>query len=447
MNLLIVTYKYAPAVDPRAFRWAAIAENWAAKGHVVDVVCAWESGLQKEEARNGVRVHRVGGPIDQILRDKFSRRPRDRQVEGKDEKIAGNSDSTSNRRDTVFSSLYRCVNQALEKVAWPDHAWSWYFPAWRKAYDLLRGGDHNGMISVSFPFSGHMVGYRLNSKLPNLPWIVDIGDPFSFFHDKPVNNIVLFERMNRSWEGKVLDKADTVTVTSDATKHEYLNRFPACSGKIRVIPPLFSIPTRNGDENGSVSGNQAIRLVYAGTLYKAIRNPGYLLGIFSGLIQTDLGNRIELHFYGNINDCGDIFMPYKEWLGKRIFLHGKVERRIVYRAMQGANLLVNIGNTTSYQLPSKVVEYASTRKPVLNIYKIRNDSSTEFFNSYGACLNVMDDGKDIPGKVLEDIVNFIKTPPYICPDKYRKFISRYMVDEISRRYEELIINRTEGTTP
>jgi glycosyltransferase involved in cell wall biosynthesis len=441
LNLLIVTNIYAPSVNPRAFRWASIAEYWVAKGHVVDVVCAWERGLQKKEWRYGVRVHRVGGPIDQILRDKFSRRLRDKHVEGKDELIAGNSNSMPNRRNTVLSSVYRRANKALEKVVWPDHAWSWYFPAWRRAYDLLRRGGYNGLISVSFPFSGHMVGIRLKRKLPNLPWIVDIGDPFSFFQDKPINNIVLYERMNRYWEGKVLDKADAVTVTSEATEHEYLNRFPACSGKIRVIPPLISVPTGDGVEGGSESSNRTIRLVYAGTLYKAIRNPGYLLGLFSGLIQSDLGSHIELHFYGNINDCDDLFMTYKGLLGKKIFLHGKVEQRVVYRAMQGANLLVNIGNTTSYQLPSKVVEYASTGKPVLNIYKIRNDSSTEFFTSYGSCLNVMDDGKDIEGGVLEDIVRFIKTPPYLEPEKHRAFISRYMVNEVARGYEELFINR------
>ncbi len=447
LNFLIVTNIYAPLVNPRAFRWASIAEHWIKKGHVVDVVCAWGNGLQKTELRNGVRIYRVGGPIDHVLREKLSRRPRGKQVEGKDEIAAGNSDSMPSRLDTVLSSAYRLANEALGKVIWPDDAWSWCFPAWRRAYNLLHRGDYHGLISVSFPFSGHLVGYRLKKKLPNLPWIADIGDPFSFFHDKPINNVVLYERMNRYWEGKVLDKADAVTVTSDETEHEYLERFPACSGKTRVIPPLISIPIGNRDDDGLENGNRSIRLVYAGTLYKAIRNPGYLLGLFSGLLQSDLGNRIELHIYGNINDCDQLFMHYKELLGKKIFLHGQVERGIVYRAMQDATLLVNIGNTSSYQLPSKVVEYAGTGKPVLNIYKIHNDSSTQFFSSYGACLNVMDDGKDIAEGVLEDIVQFIKSPPYVNPEAHREFISRYMVDEIAGGYEGLFINRKGVTTP
>jgi hypothetical protein len=447
MNLLIATYKYAPVVDPRAFRWTAIAEHWTAKGHVVDVVCAWESGLQKKEWRNGVRVHRVGGPMIQIIRDNISRHHSDKEVERNAVQGLGYSESMQRKWDTVLSSVYRHGNKVLEKVVWPDSALSWYFPAWRMAYRLMSCRVYHGLISVSFPFTGHLVGFHLKKKLPTLPWIVDIGDPFSFFQDKPVNNIVLYERMNQYWEGKVLARADAVTVTSDPTMHEYLKRFPACSGKIRVIPPLFSIPNDNRGDEDIGSGNKAIRLVFAGTLYRAIRNPGYLLRLFSRLIQSELGSCIELHFYGNINDCDDIFMPYREWLGKNIFLHGQVERRILYRAMQGATLLVNIGNTTSYQLPSKVVEYASTGKPVLNIYKIPNDSSTEFFTSYGACLNVMDDGKDIAGGMLEDIVRFIKTPPYINPEKHHKFISRYMVDEISRGYEELIINWMEGKNP
>jgi hypothetical protein len=40
MKILVVIHSYAPALNPRSFRWSAIAEHWAARGHTVDVVCA-----------------------------------------------------------------------------------------------------------------------------------------------------------------------------------------------------------------------------------------------------------------------------------------------------------------------------------------------------------------------------------------------------------------------
>lgn len=438
MNLLIVTYKYAPAVDPRAFRWTAIAEHWAAKGHVVDVICAWEGGLLKEESLNGVRVHRVGGPILHVLRERLTGSSVGKAVEKNTGQEPGKYGPGQAKRSTVFSSANYLINKVVEKVFWPDYAWTWYFPARREAFRLLRSRPYDGVISVSVPFTSHLVGICLKKNIPDIPWIVDIGDPFSFLRDVRVNNFALYERLNFSCERKVLDKADAITVTTQSTMCEYIKYFPTCSGKIRVIPPLFSISEDyRGDDPASSDGDK-IRLVFVGTLYHAIRNPRCLLSLFTRLLQSELGDRLEMHIFGSVNDCGDLFDPYESLIGNKIFLHGTVERRVVYRAMRESNVLVNIGNTTSYQLPSKVVEYASTRKPVLNIVKFGEDSSADFFSSYGACMNVIDDGMGIEGEELADIVRFIKNPPVVDPEKHRDFISRYMVDEISGKYEEIL---------
>jgi len=438
VDLLIVTYKYAPAVDPRAFRWTAIAEHWAAKGHVVDVICAWECGLPKEETRSGVRVHRVGGPILQLIRERLTGSYVGKVFEKNTGLVPGKSSQGQGKRNTVFSSAYHLINKVVEKVFWPDYAWTWYFPARREAFRMLRSRPCDGVISVSVPFTSHLIGICLKKNIPGIPWIVDIGDPFSFFREIGVNNFALYESLNFSCERKVLDKADAITVTTKSTMSQYLKYFPVCSGKIRVIPPMFSIPGNDRKDDRVFNDGDKIRLVFVGTLYRAIRNPRCLLSLFAGLLQSELGDRVEMHLFGSVNDCGDMFDPYESLIGKKIILHGTVERRMVYRAMREASVLVNIGNTTTYQLPSKVVEYASTGKPVLNIVKIRDDSSADFFSSYGLCMNVIDEGKEFEGEELADIVRFIKNPPVVDPEKHRNFISGYMVDEISGKYEEIL---------
>ena len=60
--------------------------------------------------------------------------------------------------------------------------------------------------------------------------------------------------------------------------------------------------------------------------------------------------------------------------------------------MAEADVLVNIGNRTSYQLPSKVVEYAAFGKPILNFLASPDDSSAVFLSKYPFLLNVWKGG-------------------------------------------------------
>jgi len=59
-RLLIITAWYHPFIHPRAHRWTALAEYWAAQGAEVHVVCARRRDCPRESVVNGVQVHQVG---------------------------------------------------------------------------------------------------------------------------------------------------------------------------------------------------------------------------------------------------------------------------------------------------------------------------------------------------------------------------------------------------
>ena len=60
MRILILCPWYAPFIHPRAHRWTALAEYWAAQGHETHVVCGKKRGEPAKGLRNGVWTHRVG---------------------------------------------------------------------------------------------------------------------------------------------------------------------------------------------------------------------------------------------------------------------------------------------------------------------------------------------------------------------------------------------------
>jgi hypothetical protein len=141
-----------------------------------------------------------------------------------------------------------------------------------------------------------------------------------------------------------------------------------------------------------------------------------------------LGDKLEMHFFGNINDCTDSFELYKDLLNKKIFLHGLVNHDIALQAMNEADFLINIGNNTSYQLPSKVVEYASTGKPIINIVKSDKDSTINFFKKYPASLCLVENETKVDSNYISKITEFIKNPPFVEPLVLKIFLENFQIE-------------------
>jgi hypothetical protein len=432
MRILIITYSYPPALTPRAFRWGAISEWMVSQGHHVDVVCAKSAGVPDYQVAGGVRVHRTGGGMRESLKMWLNRKP---EAKGAIHNVVANVPS---RRGSLARGLKYLYSFTLQKIMWPDFAGPWYFSALRKSSNLIEQDRPDVIISVSVPFTGHLVGWSLQKKYP-IRWVVDIGDPFSFMTETPVNNHGIFNRLNYYSEERILQKADAISVTTDQTKTEYCKYFPSiASSKISVIPPLFVAPSAATVANSFFSDDIKIRLVFAGTLYSRIRNPAILLKFFEKMLADPIGQKLELHFFGAINDCESCFEKYQSLVGTKIFLHGLVAREDVLRAMKGAEILVNLGNGTAYQLPSKVIEYVMLAKPVLNISPLALDSSQGLLSDFKSIFSVSEASLFSDPDVYEEARAFIENPPDIDLDAIEKFAELHSLDGIGKKYVNLL---------
>ena len=131
---------------------------------------------------------------------------------------------------------------------WPDYAVVWWHSAVRRASLLMNIRPYDAVVSVSLPFTGHFVAWSLSRRLVSggrLPWIADIGDPFSF-PGATLNNEKLYGRLNRWADSQVLHDASLVTVTTQETKSQYTQNFPGLSGNISDIFRLCG-PVVSGD--------------------------------------------------------------------------------------------------------------------------------------------------------------------------------------------------------
>jgi hypothetical protein len=421
-SYLIIIYSYKPALSARAFRWAALAEHWASQGHHVDVIAAWQPGLASNEQLEGVNVHRVNNILFSLL---LNRAPAS---------IAIAPSDAPPRPIWIFRFILRGLRTLWRTFYWPDAAMLWYGPTLRKARALMHQRHYDALITVSPFFTSHLVGEQLHAG----HWLADYGDPFSFQDIEPHNNWLFYRRLNRAVERRIFRRVDVISVTTEPTGDIYAGQFPESAAKITVIPPLLSLPSVHG---ATPPADGRIRLVFAGMLYPHTRRPDLLLKLFAALMQRPaLARCLELHFIGETGLVSDAFTPYRHFIDQgSIVLHGVLPREQVHEHTQRASILVNIGNRTPYQLPSKVIEYAATGKPVLNLTQIVNDSSSCVYATYPAALNLHVSDEASFDHQLETLAAWIEhLPPPVDPDYLREWLARFQLDEIAAAYERLI---------
>ena len=440
-RILLITYSYQPAPSPRAYRWTALAEYWTSQGHDISVVCAHQRGLPAEERCNGVHVHRVGGLLESLKRRLTGILTQGPVAPGPQD--SGGATCLQDRPANRLTGAVRRIvtwsyDHTWKAVRWPDYAALWYRHAAHKALELMRRQEYDTLITSSHPFVDHLVGLRLKSAYPKLPWVVDIGDPFCFLTETPCNNRAIYNRVNVWAEGRVFMRAGAISVTNEATRQIYASLFAAARDRIHVIPPLArrAVPERNNAR--LFSEDDRVRLIFIGRLYASIRSPQHLLSTFARLLATPLGSKLELHFLGWTEDCRACFAPYSALLGNRIILHGPVDHGVARRAMADADVLVNIGNTTAYQLPSKLVEYVQTGKAILNFANATDDSSVMFLRPYRTALTLLPLSGVADEQQWARLQAFVLRPPRLEGKELDQCVKRYETAAIARQYEALI---------
>lgn len=426
MRVLVISYYYWPRNYPRASRWSAICECWSDHGDSVDVITCSETGLANYENVNGVSIFRVSDPMSVAAG----------HVKRSD--LSDHAERGALRVD--FKGLLKKVyDRTLKKVYWPDFSFLWIIPAFRSARRLLRQKHYDGIITVAHPFSSHVVGLLLRKWTKSIPWLCDYGDPFSFLVDTQPNNFQIYSRLNLSIEKRILAASKKIAVTTNETVAEYVKHLDVPDDWFVVIPPLLKktnhsparqIIKQNHDKN-------CIRMLFVGTLYKRIRNPGFVLRLVDGLNKRLTTQKITIDFYGWYENCREEFMAYSTAINDWLYLRDAVDHSEMTGVYADADILINIGNAVPFQLPSKIVEYVATGKPILNIATIEADSVTDYLRSYPAAFTLLEkDG--LSGEILDKCLNFVCSAKPVDNEIIYRLLLQHSPDVIAEQYMQLL---------
>lgn len=152
-------------------------------------------------------------------------------------------------------------------------------------------------------------------------------------------------------------------------------------------------------EDFIVFTSDRINVVFVGTFYEDIRNPEPLL---EAIAKMDSEN-IMFHFIGG--GCQDIIERWMPQCQSKLMLHGYHSLDAALNAMQMADFLINIDNKAKNMLPSKINDYISACKPIINIHPYVDNASVGYLERYPLCLNLCVEGVS-PDEMAQKIEMF-----------------------------------------
>lgn len=269
--------------------------------------------------------------------------------------------TTSDVHRVDGGSIVRSLGRSTTVQRFPDRFVVHNSAARRTASRLVRANSYSHLISWSQWHSIHLVAESLNRNAARgIPWVARMSDPWV---DNPfVSYGRLTGALNRRWERAVIERAQAVLFTSEETRQLVMSKYPApFASRTRVVPHSFDPDLY--PPAAPPSGPTTVR--YIGTLYGARRADPLVAGIERLARQrSHVLDDVRFEFFGRIPPTHQTSSPEAA-----VVYRPAVDYRSSLALMQSAHLLLVIDapGRRSVFLPSKLIDYVGSGRPVLGI--------------------------------------------------------------------------------
>lgn len=303
----------------------------------------------------------------------------------------------------------------------PDARVGWNSHAYKKARYLLENEKFNAVITTSPPHSTQLVGLILKKKF-HIPWIADIRDPWTdIYYFKDFYSLPFALKKNIILEKKVLENADAIVVTSQATKDLFVQKSKHISAeKVYVIPNGYD----EDDFKGLSSEPDQSRLVitYTGTIAEQYnitafldavsvfrsRHPDFPIRIrFVGAVSIEIRARIKEKKLEPLVEYID-YVTHPESI--RFLLKSTALLLVVPQILDRKSVII----------PGKLFEYLAARKNIVCIGPKACDAST--------IVEACGSGKGFDYNDKEGILNYLE-------ELKTKWVQNYNMDIQNEEYK------------
>ncbi len=323
-RILIVSKAFYPMNSPRSFRTTELVKEFAKKGCEVTLL------TEKNEQFHLEFEHKFNVKIIDL-------------------NIKGYPIFDISKGNKVITVLKRILNKiALILFEYPDI--EFFF---KIKNELIKIKNFDLLISIAYPHPIHWGISRAWRSKKNIAkvWVADCGDPYMGSTLDPFKKLFYFKYIEKWW----CKKANFISVPFAGAIQAYYKEF---HHKIKIIPQGF-----NFEEVESVISNYKVNEVptfaFAGGLIPDRRDP-------KEFIEYLIEKKYDFKFYIFTNNKYMID-PYITKSKGKIELLDYIPRLKLLKRLSEMDFLLNINNDISTQLPSKLIDYTLTKRPILNI--------------------------------------------------------------------------------
>ncbi|RXW34614.1 hypothetical protein DVX38_09065 [Enterococcus faecium] len=324
----------------------------------------------------------------------------------------------------------------LHFISWPVTSVSVAKKFEEVAHKICTQENISDVICVINPIESLVAGYNLRKQIDSINLVYYFLDAF-FFGKKPRWMISsLYNRMTISFSDKFFSQAQKIVfMKNHKIPHEILDKYKKNIFFLDI--PLINenlVLDKNTIQLKYMDDSKIYKVIYVGNFVKKLREPYYFLDYFLELDR--LGVEFQLEIYGNLNDFG-IDKRYQELSNKKkLVVNGYITHSEAIEKIISADIVVNVGSNNTSFIPSKLFEYFSLRKPILNFSTSKSDPTNEYLKKYGffytvirnevpknyeQCLSILDSYRF-------DLLN-CNVSEIFSDNTPQKFISEILTDE------------------
>lgn len=181
-----------------------------------------------------------------------------------------------------------------------------------------------------------------------------------------------------------------------------------------------------------------LHLFFIGKFYREIRHPQYLFDIMERLSSAP----IVLHIVGPIEEMRFDQAYVDKYLSNKIpniRVHGAVFSVEADDLLLHADVLVHVGNAVDSLMPSKILDYISSGKPILNLCKIRTCPTLPLMEKYPLGMTLFEE-EPLSDEKVESVKRFCednkgKQVPYA---EIEKLYPECTIEYVGRQFDETI---------
>jgi hypothetical protein len=260
--------------------------------------------------------------------------------------------------DIYYFNLYKYKRQIKKKL-------------FQNKFDLA-------IIEVQ-PFSFLSIASFIKKCQPGLKVIVDMNDPLtanvSYLHDN------FFHRNFILWyEKRHLKNIDILIVLNEEIKNYYHQIY----NFLKHIVVLEQGTNHGSFKSDVTKTNRKLELIYAGMLYKKVREP---FKLYDAINKYSGG--IRLSVYGSFKKK---FLPP---VNERYFYGGLVDKAVLQAKFSDADVIIFIDNFFGLQIPGKILEILDSDKPILFIYEKDKSPTLKYIKDYEGVYISKNDSEEI----------------------------------------------------